>query len=158
MQSGPLNARQKRHLAQIDRQHKKQRAIRQAEKLKQDQKMRYTPKERSVYRKALRYGRTLKPGGEFKAVPRLKFNGGGIAVRRDKKGNVSVRVNSATRGVITELGPRGSKRQWDMFDFSPTMMNQSSSTQNMIVKRARNLLSIVGKGAYKHGSTGNAGG
>ena len=80
---------------------------------KDNQKMRYTPKERQAYLKALRYGRRQKAGGEFKAVPRVKFNGGSLAVGKDKKGNVHVFSNNRESYKVTELGPRGMRKATD---------------------------------------------
>lgn len=156
MRSRPLNSRQKRTRARMERQRQKRVATERAKKIQHDTKMRYTPKERSVYRKALRYGRTLKPGAEPKAVPRVKFNGGRVAVMRDNRGNVKVRVNGATKGVVTELGPRGAKRSMNLTSLWAS--NGSVSADRAAFRRADKLLSIVGKGAYKHGSTGSSGG
>lgn len=80
---------------------------------KENQKMRYTPKERQAYLKALRYGRRQKAGGEFKAVPRVKFNGGSLGVAKDRKGNVHVFANNREGYKVTELGPRGARRETD---------------------------------------------
>lgn len=156
MRSRPLNSRQKRTMARMERQRQKRIATERAQKIQHDTKMRYTPKEREVYRKALRYGRTLKPGAEPKAVPRVKFNGGRVAVMRDNRGNVKVQVNSATKGVVTELGPRGAKKSMNLTTLYSSYGN--AARDRVAFRRANNLLSIVGKGAYKHGSTGSSGG
>ncbi|WP_323058616.1 hypothetical protein [Limosilactobacillus reuteri] len=114
-------------------------------------KMRYTPKERQVYLKALRYGRRQKVGGEFKAVPRVKFNGGSLGVRRDSKGNVHIVANNREGYKVTELGPTGARRS---IDLSYLNDKQTSKASKMI----NSLFKSVSKGKYKFGSTGSKGG
>lgn len=127
-------------------------------RIKDNEKMRYTPKERATYRKALRYGRTLKPDGKFRTAPRLKFDGGRLAVARDSKGNVSIRANGSVKGNVRMLGPRGVKWESNL----NRGLNLGASSSPAVAKRAfkvaNKILSIVGKGTYKKGSTGSRGG
>ena len=137
-----LNTPEKREKARIERINRRR---------KENQKMRYTPKERQVYLKALRYGRRQKAGGEFKAVPRVKFNGGSLGVAKDRKGNVHIFANNREGYKVTELGPRGVRRETD---FSYLNDKQASKASKMI----NSLFKSVGKGKYKLGSTGSRGG
>lgn len=137
-----LNTLEKREKARIEKIKRRR---------KENQKMRYTPKERQAYLKALRYGRRQKAGGEFKAVPRVKFNGGSLGVAKDRKGNVHVFANNREGYKVTELGPRGIRRETD---FSYLNDKQVSKASKMI----NSLFKSVGKGKYKLGSTGSRGG
>lgn len=137
-----LNTPEKREKARIERIKRRR---------KENQKMRYTPKERQAYLKALRYGRRQKAGGEFKAVPRVKFNGGSLGVAKDRKGNVHVFANNREGYKVTELGPRGARRETD---FSYLNDKQTSKASKMI----NSLFKSVSKGKYKLGSTGSRGG
>lgn len=153
----PMNSRQRAAATRYQRQKRKRIAKRRAVKVKQDSKMRYTPKERSTYRAALRYGRTIKADGKFRAAPRLKFDGGRLAVMRDSRGNVHIRANASTKGSVRALGPRGVKDEHNMTSLMTDSFVSVEEARKVGARRDK-LLSIVGKGTYKKGSTGRSSG
>lgn len=119
--------------------------------------MKYTPKERAIYRRALRYGRHLKADNSFHSVPGVKWNGGRVAVRRDTRGNVSVFTNHPSdRESFSFLGPRGVKYATDL----TSVIRSAGTTENAIKagKIGEKILSIVTKGNFKRGSTGRSSG
>ena len=128
-----------------------------ADRIKRNETMKYTPKERATYRRALRYGRHLKADNSFHPVPGIKWNGGRVAVRRDTRGNVSVITNHPQdRESFSLLGPRGVKYSTNL----TSVITTASSTENAIKagKIGKKILSIVTKGNFKRGSTGSRGG
>lgn len=129
----------------------KERQDRIKQRRKEHQKMSYTPKERQAYLKALRYGRRQKAGGTYKAVPGVKFNGGSLAVGKDKKGNVHVFSNNRESYKVTELGPRGMRKATDWSYLSLADQKKAS-------KIISSIFAGVSKGKYKLGSTGSRGG
>lgn len=157
MRSRPLNSRQKRTRARIERQRQKRVATERAQKIQHDTKMRYTPKELATYRRALRFGRSMKADGKFRTAPGLKFDGGRLAVSRDSKGNVHIRANSKIKNGVRSLGPRGVKNELNIGSLAIDDLMSPSQARAVGAKRDR-LLAIVGKGAYKKGSTGSRGG
>ena len=155
--SAPLNQRQKKTLARLNRKATKRAANKRANKLKSDQRMRYTPKELATYRRALRFGRSMKADGKFRAAPGLKFDGGRLAVSRDSKGNVHIRANSKMKNGVRSLGPRGVKDELNIGSLAIYDLLSPSQAKAVGAKSER-LLAIVGKGTYKKGSTGSRGG
>lgn len=128
-----------------------------ADRIKKNETMKYTPKERATYRRALRYGRRLKADNSFHPVPGIKWNGGRVAVRRDTRGNVSVFTNHPSdRESFSFLGPRGVKYATDL----TSVIRSAGTTENAIKagKIGEKILSIVTKGNFKRGSTGSRGG
>lgn len=145
----PLNDRQKRARAKEEKARKK----RIADRTKEVRSMKYTSKERQAYLKALRYGRRQKAGGEFKAVPKVKFNGGSLGVMKDGNGVVRVIANHPEKGTVTVLGPRGPK---DATNFSTVAVSTSHGSK--AAKMIKSALASVSEGKYKLGSTGSRGG
>ena len=119
-----------------------------ADRIKRNETMKYTPKERATYRRALRYGRRLKADNSFHPVPGIKWNGGRVAVRRDTRGNVSMFTNHPS--------DRGVKYATDL----TSVIRSAGTTENAIKagKIGEKILSIVTKGNFKKGSTGSRGG
>lgn len=128
-----------------------------ADRIKKNETMKYTPKERATYRRALRYGRRLKADNSYHPVPGIKWNGGRVAVARDTRGNVRVITNHPSdRESFSLLGPRGVK-----YATSLTSVITSADTvegSKKAGKIAQKILSIVTKGNFRRGSTGNRGG
>lgn len=95
--------------------------------------------------------RRQKAGGTYKAVPGVKFNGGSLAVGKDKKGNVHVFSNNRESYKVTELGPRGMRKATDWSYLSLADQKKAS-------KMISSIFAGVNKGKYKLGSTGSKGG
>lgn len=101
-------------------------------------------KEASVYRKAQRYGKTMK-ANTVKTLPRSRFNGGNVAVVKHDNGVINVLTNvsnpTAKNKAFTRIMPNrqavriGAKKSWE-----------------------KKAMSIVWKHEYKKGSTGSSGG
>lgn len=84
--------------------------------------------------------RRQKAGGTYKAVPGVKFNGGSLAVGKDKKGNVHVFSNNRESYKVTD---------WSYL---------SLADQKKASKMISSIFAGVNKGKYKLGSTGSKGG
>ena len=125
-----------------------------ADRTKEVRQMKWNPKERQTYLKALRYGRRQKAGSNYKAVPGIKFNGLSLGVMKDSQGRVHVISKSRFhKDAVEELGPRGFKFETR---FSSQTFDHAGNRD--VLKRIKSAFDSVSKGKYKKGSTGNRGG